>query len=259
MAEYLRHTRVSGIIYLHRITEDRITGSSLTHFKVLEAICGDSFLQHICLVTTRWEMSAPNAEYKEQELHDRFWEKMVLGGARVYRYDNSMETARNIAMELWRSPTVEPAAMMQLQRELVQENKALVDTDAGEILNVALLENEAHFQKTIEQLTKALVDLQASSQREGAEGMSAKIERLKRDQERSEVLRSRAFARESEWDEEGPPSSRWSCNGAVYRLAGLVNLGRRWCQSGWDKIFNWWIWVFRRINPSGTRRRTRAR
>lgn len=50
-----RNTRLSGIIYLHRITDDRFTGSMSTNFSMMMELCGEESFKNVVLVSSRWE------------------------------------------------------------------------------------------------------------------------------------------------------------------------------------------------------------
>jgi hypothetical protein len=56
-----KDTLLSGIIYLHRITDDRMTGSMMTNLKIVKELCGEQATKNIILVSTRWE-NARSAE-----------------------------------------------------------------------------------------------------------------------------------------------------------------------------------------------------
>ncbi|CZR65995.1 uncharacterized protein PAC_15895 [Phialocephala subalpina] len=43
-----------GIIYLHRITDPRVSGAAMKSLRVLEKICGDEAYRNVFLVTTMW-------------------------------------------------------------------------------------------------------------------------------------------------------------------------------------------------------------
>jgi len=44
--------RVQGIVYLHRITDNRMSGSPNCNLRVMGDLCGDKGAAGVCLVTT---------------------------------------------------------------------------------------------------------------------------------------------------------------------------------------------------------------
>ena len=83
IVDYLRSdTRlwVLAVIYLHRINDKRITGTSLLSLRIFQDFCGEHFYQNVVLATTMWgtvpkELSR-QLEDREAELNgpDVFWE-----------------------------------------------------------------------------------------------------------------------------------------------------------------------------------------
>src|SRR5947208_2149946 len=60
IASYLRHSYnrnelLSGVIYLHRITDNRIGNTGRRTMAVLQRMCGADNFQNIALVTTMWD------------------------------------------------------------------------------------------------------------------------------------------------------------------------------------------------------------
>ena len=53
---YEQDIKLAGIIYLHRITDVRISGSSLRNLKIFKALCVEekNVFKHVVLATTMW-------------------------------------------------------------------------------------------------------------------------------------------------------------------------------------------------------------
>ena len=47
--------KLSGIIYLHRITDDRVGGMSRRNLRMLQNLVGADKMANVLLVSTRWE------------------------------------------------------------------------------------------------------------------------------------------------------------------------------------------------------------
>lgn len=152
---------VAGIIYLHRISEPRIAGSTLRSMRIFEALCGSHCFPYVVLVSTMWE-SLGSEDYaiavdREKTLaeKDQFWGRMVNGGAIVKRHEGDASSARDIlscAASMWRS------VVMDIQRELIDEDKALDETSAGHYLLGELRDVRRRQKKEIAELEGIMED-----------------------------------------------------------------------------------------------------
>ncbi|KAF2807466.1 uncharacterized protein BDZ99DRAFT_421527 [Mytilinidion resinicola] len=153
----LRKNEVSlaGIIYLHRISEPRIAGSALRSIRLFEALCGSQCFPYVVLVSTMWESLGVEdraiAVDREKTLKDKaeFWGRMVNGGATVMRHEGDANSARDI---LSRAASMNPSVVMDIQRQLINEDKALDETSAGRYLLGELYEVRKRQKKEIAEL-----------------------------------------------------------------------------------------------------------
>lgn len=53
-ASYQRGARLTGIVYGHRISDNRVTGSSLRNIKMFKELCGNDAYKHMVLSTSMW-------------------------------------------------------------------------------------------------------------------------------------------------------------------------------------------------------------
>ena len=124
--------RLTGILYLHRISDNRMTGVATKNLRLLRHLCGTRNLGHVALTTTMWDAtSAADGERREKQLLEDpdFWGRLRADGATVKRYRNSKAEATSIVAELLRrSPVV-----LQIQKELAKGD-SLLDTTAGRSL-----------------------------------------------------------------------------------------------------------------------------
>lgn len=100
-------------------------------------LCGDDTLKNVILMTNMWgEVSEEIGATREAQLSqdDMFFKPALQNGARILRHYNTLESAKNI-LKCIISNHPEP---LQIQRELVEEKKAISETAAGEILNEEL-------------------------------------------------------------------------------------------------------------------------
>ncbi|KAK3678757.1 hypothetical protein LTR78_001210 [Recurvomyces mirabilis] len=125
--------KLSGIFYLHPISSPRFTGSSLRQMKLFRALCGLEAESHVALVTTKWDLvDHQQGELREHELVTKpyFWGDMFAQGSRIARHDNTRASASRILA----ATVAQTKTTLKLQRELVDEQMLLRDTEAGQVM-----------------------------------------------------------------------------------------------------------------------------
>jgi hypothetical protein len=126
--QYRCNINLKGVIYLHNITQTRITGSALRQLELFRRMCGDENLKHVLLVTTQWnEHFTSRWEDHEDQLRDEYWADMILKGAKCMRFEGTHASAASCISQL----LGEQRAVLALQREIVDEKRKLSDTVAG--------------------------------------------------------------------------------------------------------------------------------
>ena len=126
--------KLTSILLLHIITDNRLTGSSKRLQHVYEKVCGHEAFQSVVLGTTMWDDlgSEKKGIAREKQLREGdFWGRMVREGTDCCRLEDSEESAQELALKLVRKTPVE----MQLQRELKDNSEELIQTAAGQELN----------------------------------------------------------------------------------------------------------------------------
>lgn len=128
---------LSGIIYLHSISEPRMTNSILTNLSMFRRLCGDEHLKNVILVTTKWKITPPeDAERRDHELHSesRYWAPIIAAKSLIRRFEDSAASAQALIEELLQDGTEFISA---IQREMA-EGKKMLDTEAGAYLDQTL-------------------------------------------------------------------------------------------------------------------------
>ena len=167
LARYKHGSTLSGVIYIHRISDKRFTGIAGRNFKMFRELCGDSTLRNVVLVTNMWgEVSQEDGEEREEELITNFFKPVLDKRAQIARHHNTVESAHDIIRHIIRN---RPAAL-QIQRELVDEGKDIGDTAAGEAVNKELNEqirrHRAELKTIKEEMEKAMKDKDEETRRE---------------------------------------------------------------------------------------------
>lgn len=119
---------LSGIIYLHRITDIRMEGPSLKNLRMMKALCGENSLRNVTLATTMWERVAEtDGVRRERELKQSFWKDMIACGSEVKRVatENGDDASILVKSMLKNRPL-----STRLQDEL-HSGKSLIQTEAG--------------------------------------------------------------------------------------------------------------------------------
>lgn len=159
---YKRTVKLAGIVYLHRVTDVRMAGSSLRNLGMFKKLCGEDAYQHVVLATTMWdELTGRNAGYetgvkREQELLSRkeWWGLMAQRGSKVVRHSNDKPSAEAIVSLI---VNLESTVALDIQREMVDQGKGLHDTAAGQ-------EVEREIQKLRREYAEHINELKATHQ-----------------------------------------------------------------------------------------------
>ncbi|KAG9101417.1 hypothetical protein FS749_007224 [Ceratobasidium sp. UAMH 11750] len=165
---------LSGIIYMHRITDNRVGGVSRRNFRVFRELCGPDALKNVVITTNMWQDPAGEAELaREQELKNSpmFFQPVLAKGARMARYIRSRgaDSAHDII-------------------RMIMQNKPL-PTYLGEALATGVPLAETNPGKTLNEELQKLIEKQ-----------KAEIEMLKR--EMQEALQKRDYEAKQELEEE---------------------------------------------------------
>jgi len=89
---------LSGIIYLHRINDIRITGKPDGNLRRFGELCGNQWAQSVILVTTMWDkvQNRGLCENREECLKKEYWKAMIENGAALDRFLNTPDSAWGI-------------------------------------------------------------------------------------------------------------------------------------------------------------------
>ena len=185
---YEKGLKLSGVIYIHPITDRRFTEIAARNFNMFRELYGDSALENVVLVTNMWG-AVPHdvGEARESELSSNYFKPVLDGGAQMVRYHNNTESAHDVVRRI---TVVDCPVVLRIQRELVDEHMDIVDTSAGEAfsreLNERLSEHGAELKKVWDDMMQAFMDKDEVARRdleEEAKGLQELMERIKEDLE----------------------------------------------------------------------------
>lgn len=191
---YSHEIKLSGIIYLHRISDPRMPGSAKRNLLMFKKLCGPNALKNVILATTMWDRVAPQeGADRESELrsNEDFWGWMISKGSRVERHGNNRESAMRLI-----GTFVDQGSKitLELQHQMVNESKTLDQTDAGIELQSEIAKEREKFSEQLkearEQMEEAIKLKDAESARD-IEDLQRKYEeslrRLEADREKLKI------------------------------------------------------------------------
>jgi hypothetical protein len=184
LLRYEKKIKLAGIIYLHRITDNRMAGSPHRNLRMFGELCGNNAVKRVVLVTTMWDkVQQDTGVRREKELLANYWKKMSDCGASTARFLNTAESAREIIDFILEKnvANLELAAGLDallLQEELVDLKRALNETQAGKSLYSDLQRLLVEQRDTVRSLADQARDqsnLQLASQ------LEAELKRIEKD------------------------------------------------------------------------------
>ena len=130
---YKSGKKLNGVIYLHRISDIRMAGTSRKNFELVRKLCGEERLAHVAIVTTMWEeVQGPVALAREKQLKtdNLMFKPALANGAKMFRHYNTIKTARAVIAYLLKKRQTS----LRIQEEIVDRNVMLTQTTVGRTL-----------------------------------------------------------------------------------------------------------------------------
>ena len=176
MLRYENDIKLAGIIYLHRITDNRMAGTPHRNLRMFGELCGDQAVKKVVLVTTMWDnVEQDKGERREKELFANYWKTMTNLGASTARFYNSVDSAWSIVDIVLKQHEAE---VLLLQEEIVNLKLALNETQAGKTLYSDLQKLLAEQRDTVRSLAEQARD---ESNPQLARQLEAELKRIQKD------------------------------------------------------------------------------
>ncbi|KAF8557847.1 hypothetical protein OG21DRAFT_1406224 [Imleria badia] len=132
-SSYQKQKLLSGILYLHRITDNRMAGTPLKNLRMFRKLCGKDALDKVYLTTTMWdEVDQSVGEKRLNELGAEYWKAMIDQGAQIVRCRNDDDSPKKIIQQILDQETTRKAVL--LQKEMADLKTELRETEAGQEL-----------------------------------------------------------------------------------------------------------------------------
>ena len=137
--------KLTGIIYLHEISQARMFETARKNFDMIRNLYGDEVLRNVVLGTTGWdEVTLETGQRCEQELRNTQWREMLQWGWVIMRVDTDPSSVWEIVNHILKNDRVQYA---RIQEELLELRRVIPETEAGRTLLY-----------TLEDLRKRLLD-----------------------------------------------------------------------------------------------------
>ncbi|KAI6132390.1 P-loop containing nucleoside triphosphate hydrolase protein, partial [Pisolithus croceorrhizus] len=152
---YEQGVKLTGIIYMHRISDTRMTGTSRRNFRLFRELCGKDAFKNILIVTNMGkddELEACNERERELATDDKYYKPMLDGGARMVRHNGTPDSAKAIISQLINKGEVTLVG----QREIVDEHKEFSGTTVGKELTRVLKEQAEEYDTELRELRAGL-------------------------------------------------------------------------------------------------------
>ncbi|KAH7084617.1 P-loop containing nucleoside triphosphate hydrolase protein [Paraphoma chrysanthemicola] len=200
---------IGGIIYVHRITDMRMSGAAIKSLRLFEKMCGEDCYKDVTVMTTMWSMlrskeAVDSALLRQDQLCQRpeFFGNLSSGGAKFVKYEESRESALKIVESLAYRQRKVP---LKLQREMkISDRMTLAETTAGRFLEGELANTRKRYmreRKDLEEFEKdAMGDLEMMrSISEQKNDYASRIERSELDQGSLFITREDMRHERREW------------------------------------------------------------
>ncbi|TGJ80533.1 hypothetical protein E0Z10_g8238 [Xylaria hypoxylon] len=183
---YRSGARLGGILYLHRITDNRATGSAVRSFNTLKNMCGPDAAKFVLLVTTMWDSIPAGSELetialqRERELRDTemFWGSMSRRGSCMVRSPDNESSPLDIVNALADLAIQDGPVILQIQREIVDQQCAMEDTTARREIVKEYAELSTIFHQELKKLQIQYVEAEISRSHEVTKEIQGQKESL---------------------------------------------------------------------------------
>jgi len=125
---YKKKVNLAAIVYLHKISDNRMTGSLLRNLRTFLSMCGRNAMPNVVIATTMWgKVDAGEGAKREEELKRDFWKEI-----RTERFENTYESAWRIVGSMMQKNT---GTTLLIQIEMVDARTSVRKTKAGSHAN----------------------------------------------------------------------------------------------------------------------------
>ncbi|CZR64979.1 uncharacterized protein PAC_14879 [Phialocephala subalpina] len=196
-------TLLSGMIYLHPITANRMSGSACKNIRVFKKLIGSASLDCVVLSSTMWDIVEKDlGEQREAELKitPDFWGEMVQKGSNVFRHDGGQQSALTVIDYILDK---NQKAVLDIQEQIVNQHKTIAETEADteEDLQQALKDCDERSTQELYQIQEGY-QKQIDASNRAIESMRVSMERLHEQKEEAFRIELESMQAQRRVDEE---------------------------------------------------------
>jgi hypothetical protein len=186
--EYKQQAKLRGIIYLHAITANRMTGSAKRNLHMFKQLCGPDAFSRIVLASTMWEDVSQSAGAKRElqlKENPEVWGHMIANGSKLTRHSNTPASAMAIVQTVLRNSSKEGEVALDIQKQIVDQGRSLQQTEAGKAVQSLLAEEREKMEAKIAEIDT----LRKNDKKANSEEKRRLREEMARNEERQNRLR----------------------------------------------------------------------
>ncbi|KAJ8114631.1 hypothetical protein OPT61_g3543 [Boeremia exigua] len=213
---YQLGVRLSGIVYLHNITETRVKGSAVQGLKIFKAICGIEAFHGITMATTFWDkvgmgdMHQADKNWLELQQNVNFWKELIDGGCSKQMLSAGRTSAMQVVQGI---ANRDIRLVLKMQSQLVDERLLIYETDAGKQLKEAWFQERsgllAEIKETREHIMKALAANEKDREKELETHHDELYEKLRKRKTNVLELEQPTTVITSRWEEKAMEALEW--------------------------------------------------
>lgn len=181
--------RFTGVIYMQRISDVKVSGSTRQSFRMFQELCGEETCPNVLLVTGMWDTvtaEVGNSRDRELATKDIFFKPVLEKGARMMRHNNTRESALEIIRNLVdKSPVV-----LRIQREL-GGGVDIMQTSVYKQIRELMSELVAQRQKKLDTLMEELAEAERDRDEETREELQEEVQAAKAELQEAQDKASR--------------------------------------------------------------------
>ena len=198
---YNKKKLLSGILYLHPITNDSVAGAPQKNLRNLRKVCGKDAMNKLYLTTTMWDKVDPRVgEKRMDDLRAGYWKSLINQGAQIARCRRDDGSMKQLVRQILAREAPSPRKVLLIQDEMGEQKMELKQTAAGQQLYTqleALVEKQMQLLRRIDKERKARANAEISEelQTEYSELRAQVDDRLPQMLELKSPLRKRLWTR----------------------------------------------------------------
>jgi hypothetical protein len=179
---YEQKISLTGIIYLQKISDNRVGGAGSKNLRMFKKLCGQNSLASVVLATTMWgEVNQAAGERRETQLKTStkpkpdFWKSMIDQGSKVLRQDREKESATEIINYLIEKKR---PVTLDIVDEMVNNGKKLDETAAGREVQDEIERQRVIYEQKMENIRSEMIEAANERDRERQEELRVERERF---------------------------------------------------------------------------------